>query len=103
MIIRGGENIYPREIEEFLYRLPEVEDVQIVGIPDPKYGERVAACIKLKQDSFLTAQEIKDFCKGKLAHFKIPEHIYFIDDFPMTASGKIQKYKLKETIVALYK
>ncbi|MCM3773298.1 MULTISPECIES: AMP-binding protein [Priestia] len=103
MIIRGGENIYPREIEEFLYRIPEVEDVQIVGIPDPKYGERVAACIKLKQNSFLTAQEIKDFCKGKLAHFKIPEHIYFIDDFPMTASGKIQKYKLKEEIVALYK
>ena len=103
MIIRGGENIYPREIEEFLYRIPEVEDVQIVGIPDPKYGERVAACIKLKQHSFLTAQEIKDFCKGKLAHFKIPEHIYFIDDFPMTASGKIQKYKLKEKIVALYK
>jgi fatty-acyl-CoA synthase len=103
MIIRGGENIYPREIEEFLYRISEVEDVQIVGIPDPKYGERVAACIKLKQNHFLTAQEIKDFCKGKLAHFKIPEHIYFIDDFPMTASGKIQKYKLKEKIVELHK
>nr|WP_110113701.1 AMP-binding protein [Bacillus sp. CGMCC 1.16541] len=103
MIIRGGENIYPREIEEFLYRHPDILDVQVVGVPDQKYGEKVAACIKLKEDATLTEEGVKNFCKGKLSHYKIPEYIMFVSAFPMTASGKIQKYKLREQAVELTK
>lgn len=97
MIIRGGENIYPREIEEFLYQHDAILDVQIVGVPDQKYGERVAACIKLKDGHTVSEEDIKEFCKGRLAFYKIPEYIFFMDEYPMTASGKIQKYKLRET------
>jgi acyl-CoA synthetase (AMP-forming)/AMP-acid ligase II len=96
MIIRGGENIYPREIEEFLYRHPDILDVQIIGVPDEKYGEQVMACIKLKEGSSLSTEEIREFCTGQLAYYKIPEYVMFVDNFPMTASGKIQKYKLRE-------
>lgn len=97
MIIRGGENIYPREIEEYLYGHPEIEDVQVVGIPDKKYGEEVMAFIKLrnKKNTHLT-DDIKLFCKGKIADYKIPKHIHFVEEFPMTASGKIQKFKLRD-------
>jgi fatty-acyl-CoA synthase len=94
MIIRGGENIYPREVEEFLYTHPKVADVQVVGIPDERLGEAVAAWIRLKEPG--TEDEIREFCKGKIAHFKIPEHVRFVDAFPMTVTGKIQKYRMRE-------
>ena len=96
MIIRGGENIYPREIENFIYQMPEVEMIEVVGIPDEKYGEIVAAFIKLKKDTTLTTEMVQGYCRGKIARYKIPKHVFFIDEFPKTASGKIQKYKLKE-------
>lgn len=96
MIIRGGENIYPREIEEFLYTHPGVQDVQVVGITDKKYGEEVAAFIRQKNGNSLSAEEIRNFCKDRISFHKIPRYIYFVDEFPTTASGKIQKYKLRE-------
>lgn len=96
MIIRGGENIYPREIENFLYQLPQIEMVEVAGIADKKYGEIVGAFIKLKSDTKLTQEEVQEYCRGKIARFKIPQHVIFVDDFPKTASGKIQKYKLRE-------
>ncbi|MGE5418584.1 MAG: AMP-binding protein [Chloroflexota bacterium] len=95
MIIRGGENIYPREIENFLYQLPQIEMVEIAGIADKKYGEIVGAFIKLKKNQTLTQEEIQEYCRGKIARFKIPQHVIFVDEFPKTASGKIQKYKLR--------
>ncbi|WP_214481937.1 AMP-binding protein [Bacillus sp. SM2101] len=98
MIIRGGENIYPREIEEFLYRHDDILDVQVIGIPDEKYGEKVAACIKVKEGRTITEEDVKSFCTGKLAFYKIPKYIQFVNDYPMTASGKIQKYKLRKQI-----
>lgn len=103
MIIRGGENVYPREIEEFLYHHPDILDVQVIGTPDEKYGEKVMACIKLKEGTTLSQQDIREFCEGQLSHYKIPEYILFVDSFPMTASGKIQKYKLKEQAVGWIK
>lgn len=96
MFIRGGENIYPREIEEFLYKHPKVLDVQVAGVPDVKYGEEAAAWIILKDGQTATEEEIKSFCDGKISRHKIPRYIYFVDHYPMTASGKIQKFKLKE-------
>ncbi len=94
MIIRGGENIYPREVEEFLYTHPKVADVQVIGLPDVKLGESVAAWIRLKEPS--TEEEIREFCKGKIAHFKIPQYIRFVESFPMTVTGKIQKFRMRE-------
>ena len=94
MIIRGGENIYPREVEEFLYTNPKIADVQIVGLPDEKLGESVAAWIRLKEPA--TEDEIREFCKGKIAHFKVPQYIRFVEAFPMTVTGKIQKFKMRE-------
>ena len=96
MIIRGGENIYPREIENFLYGMPQIETIEIAGIPSPKYGEEVAAFIRINKGKTLTEEEVIDFCRGKIARYKTPKYIFFIDEFPMTASGKIQKYKLSE-------
>ena len=96
MIIRGGENIYPREIENFLFRMPQIESVEVGGIPSPKYGEEVGAFIKVKEGQTLTEEEIKLFCRGQIARYKIPKYIFFVDSYPMTASGKIQKYKLKD-------
>ncbi|GEL76272.1 AMP-binding protein [Tenuibacillus multivorans] len=96
MVIRGGENIYPREIEEFLYTHPDILDVQVIGIPDPKYGEELMAWIITKKQSKLTADEVREFCKGKIAYYKIPKYVEFTDEYPMTASGKIQKFKLRE-------
>ncbi len=94
MIIRGGENIYPREIEEFLYHMNEISDVQVAGIPSNKYGEEVGAFIILKENSSLTEEEVKDFCRGKIARHKIPKYVLFVNEFPLTGSGKIQKFKL---------
>jgi fatty-acyl-CoA synthase len=102
MIIRGGENVYPREIEEFLYTHPDVSDVQVYGVPDERYGEGVAAAIKKRPDSSLTEDEVREFCRENIARFKIPQYVDFVDDYPMTASGKIQKYKLREAAVARY-
>ena len=99
LIIRGGENIYPREIEERLYQHPAVEDVQVVGLPDRKYGEEVLAWIKLRPGSSVTEQDIKDFCRSGLAHYKTPRHIKFVDSFPTTVTGKIQKYKIRELAI----
>jgi fatty-acyl-CoA synthase len=96
MIIRGGENIYPREIEEFLYTHPKIAEVQITGLPNERLGEIVLAWIRLRPDEACTAGEIREFCEGKIAHFKIPECIRFVDSFPTTLSGKIQKYRIRE-------
>ena len=96
MVIRGGENIYPREIEEFLYRHPQIQDVQVVGIPDPKFGEELCAWIVLKPGQTLSDDEVRAFCKGQIAHYKVPRHIRFVAAFPMTVTGKIQKFKIRE-------
>ena len=98
MVIRGGENIYPREIEEFLYRHPKVLDVQCVGVPDPKYGEELCACIVLRPGMEAGEDEIRDFCQGQIAHYKIPRYIRFVPGFPMTVTGKIQKYLLRQQV-----
>jgi len=99
MIIRGGENIYPREIEEFLYTHPKIMEVQVFGVPDRKYGEQVMAAIKLHAGVAATAEEIREFCRGQIANNKIPRYVSFVEDFPMTASGKVQKFKLRENAV----
>lgn len=99
MIIRGGENIYPREIEEFIYTHPKVSDVQVYGVPDRKYGEQVMAAIILKSGMEMTEDELKSFCSDKIAHYKIPRYVRFVDSFPMTASGKIQKFKMREMAI----
>lgn len=96
MIIRGGENIYPREIEEFLYHMPGVKDVQVAGIPSKKYGEAVGAFIILHEGFTSTPEDVQEFCRGKIARYKIPKYVFFIEEFPMTGSGKIQKFKLKD-------
>jgi fatty-acyl-CoA synthase len=96
MIIRGGENVYPREIEEFLYTHPKIADVQVVGLPDVKLGEAVAAWIRLKPGESATEDEICAFCRGRIAHFKIPQFVRFVEQFPMTVTGKIQKFKIRE-------
>jgi fatty-acyl-CoA synthase len=100
MVIRGGENIYPREIEEFLYRHPKILDVQCVGVPDAKYGEELCACIVLRPGMEATEDEIRDFCKEQIARYKIPRHIRFVTGFPMTVTGKIQKYLLRQQVAA---
>uniref|UniRef100_A0A7C4QXA2 AMP-binding protein n=1 Tax=Schlesneria paludicola TaxID=360056 RepID=A0A7C4QXA2_9PLAN len=99
LIIRGGENIYPREIEERLYEHPAVEDVQVVGVPDRKFGEEVLAWIKLREGHQLTAEEVRDFCRATLAHFKVPKYVKFVDAFPTTVTGKIQKFKIREQAI----
>jgi len=102
MIIRGGENIYPREIEEFLYHMEGVKDVQVAGVPSHKYGEEVGAFIVPREDASLSPEDVQDFCRGKIAWHKIPRYIHFMDTYPMTASGKIQKYKLRELAAKLF-
>ncbi len=99
MLIRGGENIYPREIEEMLYRHPAVADVQVVGVPDPKYGEEAAAWIRLKDGQTASTEDIRTFCKEHIARYKVPRYVLFTDEYPMTASGKIQKFKLREKTI----
>jgi len=98
MVIRGGENIYPREIEEFLYRMPQVQDVQVVGVPDAKYGEELCAWVIVKPGETLDEDAVRDFCKGQIAHYKVPRYICFVDAFPMTVTGKIQKFKIREAM-----
>jgi fatty-acyl-CoA synthase len=101
MIIRGGENIYPREIEEFLFTMPGIKNVQVVGIPDEKYGEIVGAFVILDDGSNLTEEDIRDFCISRIARYKVPKHVFMVNDYPLTASGKIQKFKLREMAVEL--
>ena len=100
MVIRGGENIYPREVEEFLYTHEAIEDVQVVGVPDAKYGEELCAWVKLRPGAALTVEDLREFCTGKIAHFKIPRYLRVTDEFPLTVTGKVQKYKMRETSVA---
>ena len=96
MVIRGGENVYPREIEEFLYTHPKISDVQVIGVPDPKYGEEIMAWVKLKESETATDEELRQFCRDKIAHFKIPRYFKFVDSYPMTVTGKIQKFVMRE-------
>jgi fatty-acyl-CoA synthase len=98
MIIRGGENVYPREIEEYLYRHPKVLDVAVVGVADPRYGEEVCAVIRLREGTAAVAEEIIDFCKGEIAHYKVPRYVRFVDAFPMTVTGKVQKYLIRQQV-----
>ena len=99
MIIRGGENVYPREIEEFLYSHPAVEDVQVIGVPDARYGEEICAWVKLRPGQQLTEQELREFCTGQIAHFKIPRYLRITAEFPMTVTGKVQKFKMRDTSI----
>ena len=100
MVIRGGENVYPREIEEFLYRHPKIQDVQVIGVPDPRYGEELCAWVRLHDGETATTEEIRAFCQGQIAHYKIPRHVKFVDNFPMTVTGKIQKFVMREATIA---
>ena len=99
MVIRGGENVYPREVEEFLYTHPAIEDVQVIGVPDEKYGEELCAWVRLRPGSALTEDELRAFCRDRLAHFKIPRYVRFTEEFPMTVTGKIQKFRMRETSI----
>lgn len=99
MVIRGGENVYPREIEEYLYRHPKVEDVAVVGVPDPKFGEEICAWVKLKPGESATEDEIKNFCKGQIAHYKVPRYVRFVTEFPMTVTGKVQKFQIRDAMI----
>jgi len=103
MVIRAGENIYPREIEEFLHKLPEIADAQVFGVPDALYGEQVAAWIKLKPGQSMDAEKLRALCKGQIASFKIPHYIKFVEDFPSTTSGKVQKFKMREMVISEFK
>jgi len=96
MVIRGGENVYPREVEEFLYTHPKISDVQVIGVPDPKYGEEMMAWVKVKPGEQVTAEELQEFCRGQIAHYKIPRYFKFVDSFPMTVTGKIMKFQMRE-------
>lgn len=100
MVIRGGENVYPREVEEYLYRHPKVEDVTVVGVPDPRFGEELCAWIRLKPGETATETELLDFCRGQIAHYKIPRYLRFVDAFPMTVTGKVQKFLIRDQMIA---
>jgi fatty-acyl-CoA synthase len=99
LVIRGGENVYPREVEEFLYTHPDIEDVQVIGVPDAKYGEELCAWVRPRAGSTLTEQQVKEYCTGKIAHYKVPRYVRFTADFPMTVTGKVQKFKMRETSI----
>ena len=99
LVIRGGENVYPREIEEFLYRHTKIQDVQVFGVPDERYGEELCAWIKIRAGESLTVEEVRAFCQGQIAHYKIPRHVRFVEDFPMTVTGKMQKFLMREKMV----
>jgi fatty-acyl-CoA synthase len=100
MVIRGGENVYPREVEEFLYQHPAIGDVQVVGVPDEKYGEELCAWVRLKEGHSVDGEELREWCRGRIASFKIPRYWRFVEEFPMTVTGKVQKFKMREASVA---
>jgi fatty-acyl-CoA synthase len=102
MIVRGGENIYPREIEEFLLGMPTVRDVQVLGIPSRRYGEEIAAFIIPRDGETLKTEDVRDFCRGRIAWHKIPRYVAFLEDFPRTGNGKVQKFKLREMSKELF-
>ena len=102
LIIRGGENIYPKEIEEFIYTCPKVSDVQVIGVPDERYGEEIMACIILKEGETMTEEEMKKYIGDHMARHKVPRYIDFVDSFPMNAAGKIQKYIMRENAAKKY-
>src|SRR5581483_4350609 len=99
MIIRGGENVYPREVEEFLHRHPAVADVQVIGVPDERYGEELMAWVVLESGAAVSEDELREFCRGKIAHYKIPRYVKLVDAFPMTVTGKVQKFKMRESAI----
>src|SRR5205807_10567116 len=99
MVIRGGENVYPREIEEFLYTHPAVADVQVIGVPDERYGEELMAWVVLRTGASLSDDEVREFCRNKIAHYKVPRYVKFVDSFPMTVTGKVQKFKMREQAI----
>jgi fatty-acyl-CoA synthase len=101
MIIRGGENVYPREIEEFLFSHPDVVEVQVIGVPDIRYGEEIMAWVRRREGASLTEEAVREYCRGRIAHYKIPRYVHFVDEFPMTVTGKIQKFKMRETAVQM--
>ena len=101
MIIRGGENVYPREVEEFLYTHPDIVDVQVIGIPDAKYGEEIMAWVRVRDGAALTKDDVAEFCRGKIAHYKVPRYVHVTDEFPMTVTGKVQKYLMREAAIEL--
>ena len=98
VVIRGGENVYPREVEEFLYRHPAIQDVQVFGVPDARYGEELCAWVKLRGGESLTEGDIQAFCRGQIAHQKVPRYVRFVDEFPMTVTGKMQKFLMREAM-----
>jgi fatty-acyl-CoA synthase len=99
MVIRGGENIYPREIEEFLYTHPEIADVQVIGVPDERFGEELMAWVIARSGAALSEDDVKGYCRGRIAHFKVPRYVKFVDSFPMTVTGKVQKFKMRELAI----
>jgi fatty-acyl-CoA synthase len=100
MVIRGGENIYPREVEDYLYRHPAVEDVAVVGIPDERMGEELCAWVRLKPGAEASADDMREFCRGQIAHYKVPRYVRIVGEFPTTVTGKVQKYLIREAMVA---
>jgi fatty-acyl-CoA synthase len=101
MVIRGGENVYPREIEEFLYTHPDVVDAQVIGVPDEKYGEELMAWVRLREGAALDAYSLRDYCEGKLAQYKIPRYVHVVDEFPMTVTGKVRKVEMRQQAIEL--
>jgi fatty-acyl-CoA synthase len=100
LVIRGGENVYPREIEEFLYGHPDIADVQVIGVPDTRFGEELMAWVKVRDGAELTEDAVKEYCRGRIAHYKVPRYVRFTEEFPMTVTGKVQKYRMREIAVA---
>jgi fatty-acyl-CoA synthase len=102
MVIRGGENVYPREVEEFLYSHPDILDAQVIGVPDERYGEELMAWVRLRDGAPpLTAEALREFCDGKLAHYKVPRYVHVVDGFPMTVTGKVRKAQMREEAIGL--
>jgi fatty-acyl-CoA synthase len=99
MLIRGGENVYPREVEEFLFRHPKIQSVQVFGVPDAKYGEEVCAWVVLKAGQESSLEEIRDFCRDQIAHYKVPRYVRFVDEMPMTITGKVQKFVMRDHMI----
>ncbi len=99
MVIRGGENVYPREIEEFLYTHPAIADVQVIGVPDLKYGEELCAWVRLRPGAALTEEDLRAYCSGKIAHYQVPRYLRITEDFPMTVTGKVQKFRMREVSI----
>jgi fatty-acyl-CoA synthase len=99
LVIRGGENVYPREVEEFLYTHPDIDDVQVIGVPDDRYGEELMAWVIPREGARLREGAVRDFCRGQIAHYKVPRYVTFVDSFPMTVTGKVQKFKMREQAI----